>query len=245
MRLKLPTLPPATPAQRWLAAVAATVMELILALLLAFAWIDRTAAPQDLPWKPFSMSQPVGLATRWKLARIGADPARCRQTLDDAGLTFVEAPDRTQGFCSTANSLRLADPTLRPGGPVMRCDLALNYAVWRRHVVEPAARRTLGADLARVEHVGTYACRTIYGQDGARPSNHATASALDVVGFRLRGGGHVSVLRDYRDPGSKGQFLRDVRKGGCRLFGTTLTPDYNAAHADHFHLDMGLWNICR
>ncbi|WGM41016.1 extensin family protein [Caulobacter sp. NIBR1757] len=245
MRLTLPTLPPVTPSQRALAGVAATGLELILAALLAVAWVDRTAAPQDLPWKPFSMSQPIGLATKWKLARIAADPARCRQALDDAGLTFTEAPDRSQGFCSTANSLRLADPMLSPRGPTMRCDLALNYAVWRRHVVEPAARKTLGTDLARVEHFGTYACRTIYSQEGARPSNHATASALDVAGFRLLDGTDISVLRDYRDPGPKGAFLRQVRAGACRLFGTTLGPDYNAAHANHFHLDMGLWSICR
>jgi hypothetical protein len=245
MRLTLPTLPPVTPSQRALAAVAATVLELMLVALLAVAWVDRTAAPQDLPWKPFSLSQPIGLATRWKLARIAADPARCRQALDDAGLTFTEAPDRTQGFCSTANSLRLADAALSPRAPLMRCDLALSYAVWRHHVVEPAAQRTLAADLSRIEHVGTYACRTMYSQDGALPSNHATASAIDVVGFRLRGGGHVSVRRDYGDSGPKGAFLKEVKVGACRLFGTTLTPDYNAAHADHYHLDMGAWNICR
>ncbi|MDO9338142.1 MAG: extensin family protein [Caulobacter sp.] len=245
MPICLPTLPPVTPSQRALASAGALVLELILAGLLAFVWVDRTAAPQDLPWKPFSMSHPVGLATAGKLARIGADPALCRQALDDAGLTFAEAPDRSQGFCSTANSLRLADATLAPRGPVMRCDLALNYAVWRHHVVEPAARETLGAELNRIEHYGTYACRTVYSQNGARPSNHATASALDVAGFRLKDGTSVSVLRDYRDPGPKGQFLRRVRAGGCRLFGTTLGPDYNAAHANHFHLDMGQWKICR
>ncbi len=245
MPFSIPTLPPVTPSQRALAAIAASVLELILVALLAFFWVDRTAAPQDLPWKPFSMSQPIGLATRWKLDRIAADPALCRQALDDAALSFAEAPDRTQGFCSTANSLRLADPVLSPRSPVMRCDLALTYAVWRHHIVEPAARRTLGSDLTRVEHFGTYACRTIYSQEGARPSNHATASALDVAGFRLKDGTQVSVLRDYRDPGPKGAFLRQVRAGGCRLFGTTLGPDYNAAHANHFHLDMGLWSICR
>ncbi len=52
-------------------------------------------------------------------------------------------------------------------------------------------------------------------------------------------------MRDYRDPGLKGDFLREVKTGGCQLFGTTLSPDYNAAHADHFHLDMGRWRICR
>ncbi|MDP1909506.1 MAG: extensin family protein, partial [Hyphomicrobium sp.] len=30
----------------------------------------------------------------------------------------------------------------------------------------------------------------------------------------------------------------DVRDGACRLFSTTLSPDYNAAHADHLHFDQ-------
>ena len=47
-----------------------------------------------------------------------------------------------------------------------------------------------------------------------------------------------------------GAFLREVRDGACRLFPTTLSPDYNAAHADHLHLDMAErgkmgWGVCR
>jgi len=30
-----------------------------------------------------------------------------------------------------------------------------------------------------------------------------------------------------------------------RLFQTVLGPDYNAAHANHFHMDMGSFRICR
>lgn len=30
-----------------------------------------------------------------------------------------------------------------------------------------------------------------------------------------------------------------------RQLNTVLGPDYNAAHHDHFHLDMGLWQVCR
>ena len=30
----------------------------------------------------------------------------------------------------------------------------------------------------------------------------------------------------------------DVRDGACRLFSTVLSPGYNAAHADHLHLDQ-------
>ena len=40
-------------------------------------------------------------------------------------------------------------------------------------------------------------------------------------------------------------FLRAVRDGACRWFDAVLGPDYNAAHADHFHFDRGGGRICR
>jgi hypothetical protein len=52
-------------------------------------------------------------------------------------------------------------------------------------------------------------------------------------------------LSDWRgDPGERA-FLREVRDGGCRLFRGVLSPDYNEAHSDHFHFDMGPYSLCR
>jgi len=36
-----------------------------------------------------------------------------------------------------------------------------------------------------------------------------------------------------------------VRDGACRFFDVVLGPDYNDAHRDHFHLDMGAYRACR
>ena len=41
-----------------------------------------------------------------------------------------------------------------------------------------------------------------------------------------------------------------VRDGACDLFATVLSPDYNAAHADHLHFDQAMrgamgWRGCR
>lgn len=46
----------------------------------------------------------------------------------------------------------------------------------------------------------------------------------------------------------KAQFLRDVHAGACKVFGTALGPEANAAHRDHFHFDMAerRWsNFCQ
>ncbi|MCC7253503.1 extensin family protein [Hyphomicrobium sp.] len=42
-------------------------------------------------------------------------------------------------------------------------------------------------------------------------------------------------------PGPKtatARFLHDVHAAGCRIFGTTLGPEANEAHRNHFHVDM-------
>lgn len=74
----------------------------------------------------------------------------------------------------------------------------------------------------------------------------------DVPWTKLRsfeGGRRLNVARDWRGDSAEAAFLRDAHRGACRVFGTTLGPDYNAAHADHFHLDMKAWGagygVCR
>jgi hypothetical protein len=40
------------------------------------------------------------------------------------------------------------------------------------------------------------------------------------------------------DPGPKARFVKFLYEDACRRFGTVLGPEANAAHKDHFHLDM-------
>ena len=114
-------------------------------------------------------------------------------------------------------------------------------------MVQPAAQDIFGSGVAQIEHLGTFSCRRLYGRSEGAFSQHATGNAIDVAGFRLDDDTFISVLGDWNDQGDKGQFLRRVRDGACSAFATVLSPDYNAAHADHFHLDQaGRWrSVCR
>jgi hypothetical protein len=235
---------PASPQALALAEIGGFLLDAALVCLLLLALVDRIAPPQDLPWKPFSIDQPLGLATEAKLARIGADPAACRAALNADGAAPIDQPLREEGFCSTRDTVR-TQSRLSPVAPVMTCPLALRYAVWERQVLEPAAERLLGSRLAGIEHLGTYACRTIYGRAGERPSQHARASALDVSGVRLADGRRLTIAGDFRKDDPEGRFLRVARTGACELFGAVLGPDYNAAHADHLHLDLSPYRLCR
>ena len=119
-----------------------------------------------------------------------------------------------------------------------------------QRVVERAARRHFDTGVAAVLHAGSYSCRRLYGRSEGAFSEHATADAVDIIGFRLEDGQEVSVLRDWQGEGRNAAFLRDVRDGACRLFSTVLSPEYNAAHGDHLHLDVAArgspgWTVCR
>jgi hypothetical protein len=224
------------------------LLESAVALMLLALLLDRTIPPQHLPWKPLRLDDPIGRATAAKIARVGADPAACRRVLSEGGITFADLPDRTEGeFCAVRDAVRLTGGTtpLRPAGPGLTCRLALGVALWDRQVVQPAARRTLGSEVAAIEHYGSYACRRQYGAATGRPSEHARANAFDVAGFRLADGRRITVASDYRDEGPEGRFLREVGRGACEAVRVVLGPDYNAAHRDHFHLDQGPFRACR
>lgn len=217
-------------------------------VVVALVWaIDAFAPPQDLPWKPLRLSQPPGLATAAKFERAAQDPELCRQILEEGGVDFTEEPDRRAGDCPLTNTLRLRGGVtpLSPAAPVMTCPLALAYAFWDRHVLEPVVERTLETEVARVEHYGVFACRNIYGRAEGRRSEHAGANALDVAALALQDGRRISVVGDFRDEDETGAALRAARSGACDYFRAVLSPDYNAAHADHLHLDFGRYGVCR
>lgn len=70
-------------------------------------------------------------------------------------------------------------------------------------------------------------------------SEHAYANAWDVTGFELADGRVVSVQKHWNDPGALRTFLRAARDDACNIFRVVLGPDYNDAHHDHLHVDMG------
>jgi len=220
---------------------------LFLLILALAAWgivryLERTR-PQDLPWTPLDLAAPLGRATAWKLASLDGDPAWCRRLLDLDGVAFEPVADRiTAPGCGWQGAVRLTGPEWSPRGPVLTCPLAAAVTVWQRHVVRPAARRHLASNLSRIDHYGTYSCRPVAGSN--RQSQHATSNAIDIAAFRTVRGTPVSVLSDWSGTPERAAFLRDVRRGGCAVFGTTLGPDYNAAHRDHFHFDMANWSYC-
>ncbi|MEQ8815106.1 MAG: extensin family protein [Thalassobaculum sp.] len=204
--------------------------------------------PEHLPFGRLDLTRPIGLATGFQLARLRADPSMCRGVLDMSALEIRPIPSRRSGpFCGLLNAVELQRSTVPYSAPVrVTCPMAAALYLWEREVVGPAAERHLGSKLAGIDHLGTYSCRRIGGGPAGRPSEHATANAIDVAGFRLEDGRRITLAGDWSDGAEPERaFLREIRAGACDLFRVVLGPDYNAAHRDHFHLDMGAFRACR
>jgi hypothetical protein len=170
---------------------------------------------------------------------------QCLAALGAKGATFSPVSDRYYGAgCSTVGTVSLtalhgdsARFALTNLGPVA-CPLAETTAAWARFGVDRAARQVLGSPLARIETMGSYACRDVAGS--GRRSAHATARAIDVSAFILADGRRISVLGGWSQGSARErEFLRLVHQSACRRFATVLGPEYNAAHKDHFHLESG------
>ncbi|MBA2770525.1 MAG: extensin family protein [Sphingomonas sp.] len=229
---------------------------IVLALLTAAFFVGRDYVrrhPQDVPWTALDLAHPTGRFTASKIARLGDQPAQCRAMLAAAGADDVAMPPRTSApECAFDDGMRIAGRSLdySPGGLVTSCPVAAALHLLETRVIAPAARRHFGQDVRTTYHAGSFSCRRVYGRAEGRFSQHATADAVDITGFRLADGTQLSVLDDWTVGGREAAFLREVRDGACRLFSTVLSPDYNAAHRDHFHLDVANrgsagWTLCR
>lgn len=110
----------------------------------------------------------------------------------------------------------------------------------------------LGFDRARI--MSGYARRNVRGT--SNPSKHSYGLAVDIAGFSGPDVGTVRVDRDFEQglgdgadcigaPTTEGGALLKVAQ--CQLttsglFHLVLSPDYDDAHHDHFHLEALPWS---
>lgn len=225
----------------------------VLALIALIALSYLRERPQDLPWTELRLDQPIGFFTGRKLANLENDFAGCQILLDQVGVIYQPLPPVGTGQCVRDDNIRLLKPQagqigFAPSNVAPSCPVVAALTIWQDQVVQPAAIEVFGQRVATIRHFGSYSCRTIAGGD--RWSEHATANAIDVAAFILTDGTVISLSEHWDESAQKAAFLRTVRDGSCDLFSSVLSPDYNAAHADHFHFDqasrgtMG-YRICR
>jgi hypothetical protein len=227
------------------AVLAVGLIAALLALGLSRGWLS--VPPEWSPNVPLDLDAPPNLLTRYKLSRLSDDGDLCARVLAQAAMTYRPLPDETTGpQCGLFDAVTIERTASEVGAAFsLTCRTAVALALWEKHAVAPAAERHFGSPVQRIEHFGSYACRNVYGRPSATRSRHATAEAFDVAGFVLADGRRIRVLGDWNESSPAASFLHDVRDGACRFFDGVLSPDYNAAHRDHLHLDRGHYRYCR
>lgn len=202
------------------------------------------------PWAPLYVDDPITPVTQLKLKRLNDNREACLaalNTVPESELSYTPLADYAPtASCPLSNVVRMQSSSVRFNQSfVATCPLALAWVMYERHSLQSAAEEIMGSRVAQVDHLGSFACRNVYGRESGRRSEHATAEALDVAGFRFENGQQITLLNHWDNDGATGEFLRAARDGACDVFGNVLGPDYNAAHADHFHLGMRGFRLCR
>lgn len=220
------------------------VLLLLAAATFAAFWLG--VVPQRFsPLSPLSLEKRDQWFVDLKLAALRRDPALCQAVLKQPYVDATPVSDNSpKNGCGWINSVKFskvggANMSVQP----LTCEMAAALTLWVTHEVQPAATAAFGNPFARVDHMGTYNCRSIEGK--YRRSEHASANAIDISGFTLKDGRQISVLHHWNGNGPEAKFLRRVQRAACRYFRVTLGPDYNPAHADHFHFDRGVFWACK
>jgi hypothetical protein len=221
---------------------------LALGAILGLQW--ARAHPEHIPGARFEFAQPQGWATHRKLTAFVSDDSACFAAFDRAKAGYLRRPAMGQGACRASQRMILTGnhfvPTMRPANVSPGCAVTAALVLWNRDVVQPLARKHFGQQVVALENLGSYNCRKIAGEQAQ--SQHSTANAIDISAFVLADGTRISLINDWAPGDKRSEFLHEVRDGSCGLFGTVLSPDYNRAHADHFHLDMAKrtmgWTVC-
>ncbi|WP_428945785.1 extensin family protein [Pantoea sp. FN060301] len=229
------------------------LLAVAIVILLGLAAIPVLEKHLPSAWNPFTplnVTDAPTFVTRYKLKRLASDGEACLTVLQKAkeqGHIAFTRPQPVTGNCALPAPIRVTNfgDVRLSSSFLASCPLALSTAMFVAQSAKPLAAAELGSPLARIDHLGSYACRNIYHRAQGRLSEHATADALDIAGFRLQNGERISVLKEWPRDENKSHWLHQVFQQSCQFYGNSIGPDYNAAHANHFHLGMRGFGVCR
>lgn len=183
---------------------------------------------------------------------LAPDQSSCLEMLDARGLEYEPAivePESPDGFpnllCEIEDPVMLYPPiagvsfryvsSMSEAPVLVSCETALAIA--------DTAELLDAMGAVEFQHIGTYNCRVVSGSDSL--SMHGLAMAIDLAGFTLADDTTYTIFDDWEDgvampmtPG--GQWLKQLTDTmfAQGIWNIILTPNYNAAHDDHLHVDL-------
>jgi hypothetical protein len=152
----------------------------------------------------------------------------------DNGLCHVQNPIRLKYVKTQSNIIKL------PEAPLLNCKYALQFSKWLSESAAPILAAQLNTALEIVSTGPGYECRGRNGDMFAKISEHGRGNAVDISTFSMHDGKVINVADAQNPSTSSYAILRALRSSACGYFTTVLGPGSNAAHASHFHFDLGL-----
>jgi hypothetical protein len=170
----------------------------------------------------------------------------CMQQLQRMGAVFTRASaSATSGKCYVNDAVNLRSiksqkaTIILPEAPLLNCRFAVQFSKWLGESAGPIVAAKMGKPLDKVATGPGFECRGRNGDASAKISEHGYGNAVDISTFSLAGGGSVAVQDANNLLGADAATLKGLRASACGYFTTVLGPGSNAAHATHFHLDLG------
>lgn len=224
---------------RWGAFVLFVCAASLLGQMADAAASDTIPVPKP---RPSAAEIEQALKNQPKPAGLPQEEQDCRARLKRLDVRFTPVRRISgKGGCGIEHPLEIRQ---LPGGiklsgrTILNCTAGLALANWTSQSAAPAAERIYGSRLVRIDQFASYACRSRNSKKGARLSEHAKGSAIDLGRFVLADGNSVEVGFPGAGETRRKAFLKRLRTAGCTFFKTVLGPGSDGYHKDHFHFDM-------
>jgi hypothetical protein len=181
--------------------------------------------------------------------------ARCQDDLRARGVAFAPGPETRAIDDPILLEPVIAGVTFRARGAQRPARLLVACALGLRLARLAELAQAHGVD--EVLHLGVHNYRlmrnpTCIAKNNCKLSQHAYATAIDIYGFRVASGGALySAERDWvintkagvcpgapQGPGDTLLHRMACEMHAQKLFNIILTPNYNALHRDHMHVDL-------
>lgn len=178
----------------------------------------------------------------------GADFATCRKELMELGAKFKvpDLPAADMARCTVRNPVQItaigsaSGEVDFPGEPILNCIFAKRFTSWVSDIAAPVVKAQTGETLAAISTGPGYECRGRNGDSSGKISEHAFGNAIDIASFKLKSKESMPVSNVALTQNVESRWLMALRISACGYFTTVLGPGSNAAHAEHYHFDLGL-----
>lgn len=197
-----------------------------------------------------TVSAPAPKPKRGRIEEEAGSKPKEAASCDLAGVDFESIPPVRGEFsgdagCGIETPVRITGieresaPVALRGSVTLSCEFAKTFTQWLQNDVLPAAEKHFDGGIKSIATGPGYQCRRRNNQPDGKLSEHALGKAVDISGFAMHEGASVSVETDWGKDTPQGRFLKDIHKSACARFTTVLSPEGDAFHKSHLHVDIG------